>query len=309
MEGTVQEIVQTNSPMVQSLIFYEQARRGWGPSLYGLLEDGRIEEFVDCHTLKQEEAFEPELSSDVAKAYARFHSLRLPIKQENFDMMKQSTASLDKAKGDVRAALDSGRIKDEEAREMYKRLLDFPVLEEREWLYSLRRKVKQRTVFCTMDPNYLNRLVRTQKPSDPDHTRTLIIDFDFSAFSDRGYDLGGHFVNRLFKWGGKADKLSHLPYPSEAERAHFLSSYLKECQTLFDDFDKTSLDSLENVTLEAELNALIYIITIFSFGFATFVILEQQPKIFTFIGPMIELYEKLKADFSSKYPKLAQLTE
>ena len=52
----IKDKITINSPLVQSLIFYGQSKQGWGPKLYGLLEDGRVEEFVDCHTLTAEEA-------------------------------------------------------------------------------------------------------------------------------------------------------------------------------------------------------------------------------------------------------------
>ena len=58
----VKEVVITNSPLVQSLIFYEQSKRVWGPKLCGLLEIGRIEEFVSRHTLNQKESFTSELN-------------------------------------------------------------------------------------------------------------------------------------------------------------------------------------------------------------------------------------------------------
>ena len=85
------DLIHINSPMIQSLIFHEQSSRGWGPKLYGLMDDGRVEEFVDCHTLTAEEAFTPEINRDLARALARFQSLDLPIRRTHNDILTRET--------------------------------------------------------------------------------------------------------------------------------------------------------------------------------------------------------------------------
>ena len=83
------ELSSINSCLVQSIIFHQQSTRGWGPKLYGLFDGGRIEEFIDCHTLTAQEAFSDELMADVVTAYACFHSLKLSIKQHSYDFLAQ----------------------------------------------------------------------------------------------------------------------------------------------------------------------------------------------------------------------------
>ena len=293
-----------NSPMVQSLIFYEQAKRGWGPKLYGLTDGGRVEEFIDCHTLTGHEAFETELNKDMARAYARFHSLKLPLRQENCDILTTLLPSVAEAKAKVKTFLASGYTEQSEALKWFQELHDFPLEEEGMWIKSIFPKVKQRTVLCTMDPNYQNRLVRTYPSSDPRATRTVIIDFDLTCYSDRGFDLGGHFVTRLYNGASKETKVSGAPYPSEPERIEFLTAYLQESEKLLEDFDRSTLDSLDNLLLETELNALVYIITGLTFSLNMHSILDQEPNITTYFEPMMSLYRKLKQEFITKYPKL-----
>lgn len=294
-----------NSQLVQSLIFYEQAKRGWGPKLYGLFEGGRIEEFIDCHTLKAEEAFDPELSKDLAKAYARFHSLQVPIKKEHFDMLAQLLPAVDENNKQLATFIESKNMDETDPLMCFKRLHKFPFHEEGKWLESIRQKVTQRTVLCTMDPNYLNRLVRNERPSDPKATRTLIIDFDVSAYSYRGYDLGGHFILRMFN-SDEEFKMSNLPYPSEAEQMTFLSAYLEEVEKLLDDLDKNSLDSVENLLLECQLNSLDYVVSILISGLKVHTILEEKPNLPGFIDPLLNVYTELKERFCSKYPELVK---
>ena len=299
------ELVEINSPMIQSLIFHEQSARGWGPKLYGLMDNGRIEEFVEGRTLQPEEAFTPEFVREIAVAYARFHSLKLPVKKQEFDLTRQLLNSVMEGKKQLAKFLESRDIKEQHPFMCFKRLQEFSFEEECNWIESMRRKVKQRTVLCTMDPNYLNRLVRKEKPGDPNASRVLIINFDISFYSDRGYDLGGHFVNRMFNWGCKESKMSGLPYPSESERKAFLTAYLEEFEKLASDLDKDSLDSLDNLTCEADFNAIVYVITLCIFGFNILSVLDQQPNMLTFIDPMMNLYAKLKKEFCEKYAHLA----
>ena len=283
-----------NSSMIQSLIFYEMSKRAWGPKLYGLFEGGRIEEMVDCHTLTPDEAFTPEFILDVAKAYARFHSLQLPINKRSFDILAVFLAPVDRTKKQLAEFIESKNIIETDPLMSFKRLHDFPFHEECEWLQSIRPQIKQRTVLCSMDPHYLNRLVRNQKPSDPDATRTLIIDYDGCAYFDRGYDLGGHFVHGMFT-------NRQLRYPSEAVTA-FLTAYLEETKKLSQNFDTNSLDSLNNLMLECEFNSLVYLITILIFFLKMHTVLDAKPMIWIGINPLIELYKEQKHQFCAKYP-------
>ena len=293
-----------NSSLHQALIFYEQSVRGWGPKLYGLLEDGRVEEYVDCHTLTPEEAFTPEFSRDIAKAYARFHSLKLPIKKGNPNILLHTEPTINSCKKGTEIFLASGKLEDTELIESYKKLFEFPIGDEIGWLNCLFEKIKQRTVMCTMDPNYLNRLVRNQKPSDPNATRVVLIDFDLSKYADRGYDLAGHFVNRMFCWSGKDTKVSGAEYPSEEERVAFLSAYLEEAEELFDDFDRNSLDSLENLIQETDVYAMVFCMTLMPLAFMLPSVLEKEPKMGTFIDPLLNIYSQLKQEFCLKYSQL-----
>ena len=297
-------LVQINSPLVQAMICYEQSRRGWGPKLYGLFEKGRIEEFIHCRTLKHEEAFIPEINKDIAKALARFHSLKLPIKQEIYYLDRATCSSWDEKREDIGLFLESSKEETDAVKNM-KLLYDFPMHQEQTWLESVRSKIRQRKAFCTFDPNYLNKLVRNEKPCDPNATRVLLIDYDLSAYSHRGYDIGGHFVLRMFDWSGRGDKsnekISGQPYPSESERMEFLSAYLEESEKLLDDFDKNSIDSLEQLTLEADFSVFVYLLSLLGFASKVHTLLDDQPQMPTLIRPAITLYNDLKKKFIKKY--------
>ena len=125
--ATIKDKFHINTPLVQSLIFHEQSKRGWGPKLFGLFENGRVEEFVDCHTLRAEEAFKEDMIKDVAKAFARFHSHKFPLCQEPIDMLQKAMSTIESAKEYMRELIKSGDM-DEliSANYPFEEVLNFP---------------------------------------------------------------------------------------------------------------------------------------------------------------------------------------
>ena len=304
-DNQAKQVLRINPPMIQSLIFYENSRCGWGPELYGLFEEGRVEEFVECHTLTGEEAFTPEMSRETARAFARFHSLNVPIAHEHYDTLARTLTFVKEGKNQLRNFLNNGHLGQSQSLRCFEKLYEFPIEEEAAWVNSIRPKIEQRTVLCTLDPNYLNRLVRNEKPKDADAPRVLLIDFDITAYSDRGYDLGGHFINRMFDARATETFFTGLPYPSELEQRTFLSFYLEEWKKLHDDPDTSGLDSMDNLMLECDLNALVYLLVMLVLSLTMFSIVDKKPQVVTFIDPVMPLYKDLKKKFCAKYPHLA----
>jgi choline/ethanolamine kinase len=73
------------SAVQQAVVFWEMSRRGWGPKIYGFFPGGRLEEFVEgSHTLTAAESTRDPVRKDVARAYARLHSLQLPLRKDSF---------------------------------------------------------------------------------------------------------------------------------------------------------------------------------------------------------------------------------
>lgn len=299
------EPLRVNSPLVQELILYGQAKRGWGPNLYGVFDNGRIEELINCHTLTHEEAFTPEISKDLAKSFARFHSLQLPLEKASVDILENMFSSVDKLKNEVAHFLSNFKLENLQIKRAFERLHRFPFENEYKWIKSTSKKISQRIVLCSIDGNYLNRLVRDGESNDKNATQTIIIDFDVSCYSYRGLDISGHFINRMMDAEAKNGTLmSGFPYPSEEERTFFLTRYLEQCEKLFDDFDHQSLDSLDNLKIETDLNAFVFLIYWFIFALTFTKAAEQGSVMWTFLPPLLDLYDELKEQFTKSYPSL-----
>ena len=67
----------TLSATNQAIIHWEMGPRVWGPNIHGLFEGCHLEEYIDAHSLTASECTQPEIARDVARSYARTHSIRL----------------------------------------------------------------------------------------------------------------------------------------------------------------------------------------------------------------------------------------
>lgn len=300
-DGEIHKFVKINSPSIQSLISYELSSRSWGPKLFGLEEGTRIEEFIDCHTLKGEEAFTPEICKETAKAFARFHSLKLPLPKKPFDILSEMFIPLETSKKELETFLST--CNDENTKGPFLKLLQFPYKDEYKWINQVRGKISQRVVFCAMDPNYLNRLVKHEKSNNPNESQIAIIDYDLSNYSHRGYDIGGHFFQRSFNWA-TGEILTPLPYPNKEERIFFLKCYLEECKKLFDDFDDKSLDTIENVTIEADFNILVHMLFMLILSTTMHKLLDRISKVECVAQHFHDAYLKFKSQFIADNPTL-----
>ena len=299
----MEDVLPMNAPSTQLLISYELSRRAWGPKLFGAMENGRIEEYVDSHTLKPAEAFTDEMIAQVTKALACFHSIELPLPKDTACFLRPVKLSFEKEIPAITEWIETADAT-KECLDAIKFLLNFPFEDEYRWVTSIIAKIQHRQVLSTRDPNYLNRLVKNTKPSSAQETRCMIIDFDFSGYYDRGFDLGGHFVSCLFDPAHKTNKLTGLTYPTKERRDAFLSRYLDECSRVFQDFDPKSLDNMDHLRLETDAYACFYLlwVTFVSAGF--YKIYQMEPYMYTIIRYVIDLYFNLKKQFCADYAHL-----
>lgn len=294
---------QINPPSTHLLISYELSRRGWGPKLYAAMENGRIEEYIDCHTLDPAEAFTDQMSAEVAKAMARFHSLDLPLTRDPTCFLESAKLSFEKEIPAMIKWLEAAEATDE-CLQALDFLLRFPFRDEYNWITSMVKKISHRQVLMTGDPNYLNRLVKRQKPANAEENRCMIIDFDFTQYYDRGFDIGGHFAFRIIDAESSTNKLTGLPYPTREERDSFLRHYLDECARIFADFDPKSLDNIDQLRLEADVYAPFYILWVIFVCGGFYKIYHVEPYMYTVVHGLIDTFYSLKQDFCRTYKHL-----
>lgn len=291
------------SPFNQSLIAYECSRTNSGPHLYGLLDDVRIEEYIDkSEHLNPSDAFTDEIIDKVAQAYAKFHCMQIPIPKESIDILSEiKFESIDEMIVTFTQWINSGELDEKLIQQMnLHSFINFPFKDEINWIKKMKNKISQRIIFGIGDSQYLNRLVCRDGNNKCD--RIVMIDYDLAFYMERGNDLAGHFISRMMKWDGEEHFISGYSLPSEEERDKFLSIYLQyfkeKCQNL------SSLDTIENLTLEVDLHLVAYTIIILNFTGAMIPVFKACPSKCKHLAVLIQLHGELKDRFCMKYPHL-----
>ena len=242
-------------------------RRSLGPKVYGLIKGGWIEEYIDSHTLTSEESADPAISRDIALSLAAIHAIKgLPLKKT------PDGAAMNDFLEKIQT-IPSKRSQYEEAAEKFENfdldfMFRFEFAQEINWLVNIINQLKMRKSFILNDMNYLNCLVlndANKMDGDMDankrRMRVILIDYDMAHHDYRGFDLGIHFLNRVFNFGAKDDRvIKGALFPSEEEKRRFLAIYQQEIKRLnvWNDFDEDGVDSVDNLLIESLIGQCYY---------------------------------------------------
>ncbi|KAJ4158605.1 uncharacterized protein LMH87_009124 [Akanthomyces muscarius] len=232
----------------EALLTYEYGRSGLGARVYGLFQtqDGtlaRIDEFLDARTLEPEDVEDEALRADLARGLATFHTLQavaLPKKPvasyyEAVGKGLRSLHRLDKLKA---LAREGGVPIDE--------LVDYDLAGRCAVVVEALQKLGAKTGWCIHDIQSMNILVKNRPAAD--ETKLTLIDFEFVFENYRAFDIGGHFMQKMFKWFDETSKIASCRPYLEAEERHFCDVYAAQWNARTGD-----ADTGEQVYREAQL--------------------------------------------------------
>ena len=271
----------------QALVYYEMGRRGWGPKLYGVFKGGRLEEWIDAHTMTPEEAGRDDTRRDMAKEYARFHSIDLPLRKTNFEQVIPHLKATAR-KGKETATIF--RVSGMPQKQAFGNALDLTDwAAELDWVESLFKRYDCKTSLALGDANYLNVLVKNYESE----CRVMLIDYETATYGYRGIDIGGHFTERQYAWSAPQSQLTGCPLPSTEEERSLCQSYLDEMVELGVEMDER--DTLDHLWLEAKIGQLYQIL----FSVLMCGSFEWMEDIWLLEGltHMLETYKGLKREF------------
>lgn len=241
----------TISPAEQAIVFYEMSRRGWGPKLYGISSDNRVEEFIECHTLTPAEAADPRIRSQVARAYARLHSLDLPFARNKFDLwledLKEAALCVRGEQSTLQPLIrsmdhpDAGFVADH--------LFATDFVSSYDAIKRLAKDFKQG--FCQLGTQFLNVLVRGNAMAEE---LVVLIDYETVMYCFRGFDIGSHFVGRMWRANAQ-EKLTGCTFPNLEERQAFCQEYLKALVDIGVQLGESY--SVDNLLFESEVGMLL----------------------------------------------------
>jgi len=68
-------------------------------------------------------------------------------------------------------------------------------------------------------------------------SKIVLIDFEFVMRNYRAFDIGGHFMQKMFKWFDEESKIADCRKYTEEERRHFCGEYARQWNKLTGDSD------------------------------------------------------------------------
>nr|XP_061813091.1 choline kinase alpha-like [Nerophis lumbriciformis] len=214
--------------VLESVMFAILAERELGPKLYGIFPQGRLEQYVSSRKLETCELSDTSISAEVAEKMAKFHGMRMPFNKEP----KWLFGTMDKYLSQV-MRLNFTR---ESHLWRFNRLLNYNLLQEMDWLKSLLESTHSPVVFCHNDCQEGNILLLKDRHQS-DKQKLMLIDFEYSSYNYRGFDIGNHFCEWMYDYNCDEFpffKVNAKAYPSKAQQLHFIENYLRASDQGFD---------------------------------------------------------------------------
>uniref|UniRef100_A0A665TME4 Ethanolamine kinase n=2 Tax=Echeneis naucrates TaxID=173247 RepID=A0A665TME4_ECHNA len=228
--------------VLESVMFAILAERELGPKLYGIFPQGRLEQFVPSRKLDTCELSDPSISAEVAEKMAKFHGMRMPFNKEP----KWLFGTMDKYLSQVMRV----NFTRESHLRCFNRLLSYNLPQEMDLLKSLLESTHSPVVFCHNDCQEGNILLLKDRHTS-DTQKLMLIDFEYSSYNYRGFDIGNHFCEWMYDYNCNEFpffRVSPQNYPSKAQQLHFIESYLRESDGGFD-----NLNEEDQIKLKEEL--------------------------------------------------------
>ncbi|XP_040184851.1 choline kinase alpha isoform X2 [Rana temporaria] len=229
--------------VMESVMFAILAERSLGPKLYGILPQGRLEEFIPSRKLETDELGLPEISAEIAEKMARFHGMSMPFNKEP----KWLFGTMDKY---LKQVLKIKFTRETHIRKLNK-FLSYNLPKEMDTLRSLLESTPSPVVFCHNDCQEGNVLLLEGRENS-EKQKLMLIDFEYSSYNYRGFDIGNHFCEWMYDYTYEKFpffKANFSNYPSKKQQLHFISSYMAEFQPGLENLSNEEKSQIENEML------------------------------------------------------------
>ncbi|KAI9215844.1 kinase-like domain-containing protein, partial [Blastocladiella britannica] len=201
---------------------------GYGARMLATFANGRFEEFLDADTLTKRDLRDPQVSALIASKVCQLHNLA-----DQFPL----SPGIERDRSAAPELWDSiGRYVTQVSDAMDAILETYPDRKARAEALGLNgrltaalARIKQRleslgspVVFAHNDLQYGNLLRHSI-------TREIVIvDYEYSSFNYRSYDIANHFCEWMADYHGDAPHvLAAAQFPTLAERQHFYRAYIE----------------------------------------------------------------------------------
>lgn len=233
---------------------YEYGRSGLGAKVHGFFRTqdgtlGRVDEFLDARNLEPEDVEDAVVRADVARGMATFHSMQTrSLEVKKVELFYESIVNgLKKYHG-----MDKLKALGKEGGVNVDHLIDFDFAARVERVMDKLEFAGGKMGWCIHDVQFMNVLVKND-PKEGE-SKIVLIDFEFVMRNYRAFDIGGHFMQKTFKWFDEKNKIADCRAYTEEERRHFCDEYSKQWNKVTGDSD-----SGDQVFVESEYGYLLAI--------------------------------------------------
>lgn len=211
------------------LTSFVMAARGVGPKLYSVFPGGRMEEFCDdAVVIRPEDSADLDLMDTMARKLATLHATDMPFSKKPKDVLTLISNLITERWSDYLQAVAKRKGPDtKQMKDALDLVTSVDILSLIAWFRETEPRIKGKVVLCHGDMNPGNCLVRKHARNPED--RLILIDYEFTAYSYRGVDIGNQFHYRTFDLSAIYDgRMDQGEYPSQEERRRFVRAYLEQ---------------------------------------------------------------------------------
>ncbi|KAJ5810120.1 uncharacterized protein N7503_002338 [Penicillium pulvis] len=220
----------------EAILCSQYGRTGLGAKVHGFFETqdgtlGRIDEFLEAQNMEPEDVENAVIRADVAKALATFHVLKTPRQEKAVDSYYEAVVSgLEKYHG-----LNKLKVLGKLGGVNVDKLVEYDFGTRLKKVVKKLESIGGKTAWCIHDVQFMNTMVKND-PKEGESTVALI-DFEFVMRNYRAFDIGGHFMQKMFKWFDEESKIARCKKYTEEEKKHFCEEYARQWNALTGDWD------------------------------------------------------------------------
>ncbi|CAI6013614.1 unnamed protein product [Clonostachys chloroleuca] len=272
-------------------ICYQYGQSG-GAKMYGFFQTqdgafGRVDEVLDARNLKPEDVEDKHIRADVARAYADFHAMTMQRKkntvQTYYDIITRELSKYYKMDKLKRLGNDAGVNLDH--------VIDYDFVSRISQVIARLDSIGAKKGWCIHDVQFMNIMVKNNPKKG--ESNVILIDFEFVFQNYRAFDIGGHFLQKMFQWFDEETKIVNCRPYAEDEKRHFCAEYARKWNERTGDSDTE-----EQVFMESELGIMLAI-TFEIHNMLCYLDQEEDNNPLELLG-----LKKLFDEFDSQYKKL-----
>lgn len=221
-----EELVTTVCALIaDSVVFALLSEWNVGPKLFAIFPEGRLEELLPAQSLTREDMANPEMSVRIAHKVAEYHRLQLPLsKGPDFiwnTLSEWCKEVLETHFNEQDKAVKLAKIKSIDLKREYEFLRN----------YLETATSPGPVTFCHNDLQQGNilRVSKEVQENNEDDFDLKLIDFEFSAYNYRAFDLANHFCEWMFDYSVPPPQyfsMSLNSWPSKEQQLVFIRAYL-----------------------------------------------------------------------------------